>query len=103
MLTSIFWNSINFSFNPPVSETWYLWEDFDLNKKSAYATIWVQELLKFSNDLQLQVILWKIFSAISSKTKVQKLDYFQNININGTDVWLIDDGNTICLMKKDEY
>lgn len=103
MQTTIFWNTINFSFNAPVSETNYLAETFDLTKKSAYATIWIQDLLKFKNDIQLQFILSKIFSSISKTARVQKLDYFQNININWADIWCIDDGNTICLMLKEEY
>ncbi|GAB0175324.1 MAG: hypothetical protein HHAS10_12030 [Candidatus Altimarinota bacterium] len=103
MLTSIFGNTITFSFNTPVSETGFLSENFDLTKKSAYATIGIQDLLKFKNDIQLQFILSKIFSAINETAKIQKLDYFQNININGNDVWCIDDGNTICLMLKEEY
>lgn len=99
----ILWNNITFSFNPPVSETWFLAEDFDFTKKPAYATQWVQELLKYTNELQIQSILWKIFHTITSTVEVQKLDYLQNININWVDTWLIDDGNTICLMTKGEY
>ncbi len=92
-----------FSFNPPSAETWFLAEDFDFIKKPAYATTGIQELLKYDNELQLQSILWKIFHTINSTVQVQKLDYLQNININGVDTWIIDDGNTICLMTKEEY
>lgn len=103
MLTSIFWNSINFSFNPPVSETWYLWEDFDLNKKSAYITIGIQDLLNTENEFEVNEIYSKILKTISDKAKISKLDYLQKVSINWIETWCIDDWNTICLMTKEEY
>lgn len=97
------WNKITFSLNSPTKETWFLNEDFDFNKKSSYATLWVQELLKFDNDFQLQFIIAWIFKILKEETKNQKLDYLQVININNTEIWCIDNWDTICLLTKEEY
>ncbi len=97
------WNKIIFSFNSPVQETWYISEDFDFTKKSSYATLWVQTLLKFDNDFQLQFIIWEIFKILKEETKNQKLDYLQIININNIEIWCIDNWDTICLLTKEEY
>lgn len=97
------WNKIIFSFNSPVQETWYISEDFDFTKKSSYATLWVQKLLKFDNDFQLQFIISWIFKILKEETKNQKLDYLQIININSVEIWCIDNWDTICLLTKEEY
>lgn len=103
MQTTIFWNTINFSFNAPVSETGFLAENFDLNKKSAYITIGIQDLLSTTNEFEVNEIYSKILKTISNKAKVSKLDYLQKVSINWIDTWCIDDWNTICLMTKEEY
>lgn len=103
MQTTIFWNTINFSFNAPVSETNYLAETFDLNKKSAYITVGIQDLLNTDNEFEVNAIYSKILKTISDKAKVSKLDYLQKVSINGIETWCIDDWNTICLMTKEEY
>lgn len=97
------WNKIIFSFNSPTKETLYLNEDFDFNKKQSYSTQWVQELLKFDNDFQLQFIISWIFKILKEETKNKKLDYLQIININNTEIWCIDNWDTMCLMTKEEY
>ncbi|MDD3144746.1 MAG: hypothetical protein PHV23_01400 [Candidatus Gracilibacteria bacterium] len=96
-------NKIIFSFNSPVQETGYISEDFDFTKKSSYATLGVQTLLKFDNDFQLQFIIGEIFKILKEETKNQKLDYLQIININNIEIWCIDNGDTICLLTKEEY
>lgn len=103
MNISLHWNTISFAFDTPIRETGYLTETFDPSKKSAYATLWIQELIHSKNDIALQMVLWAIFGTLSKSAKIQKLDYIQNITLNGVDVWCIDDGESICLMTKGEY
>ncbi len=100
---SIFWNNIEFSFNSPVEETWYISEDFDFNKKTAYATQWIQELLKSNNEIQMSLIIWEVFKTLKKQTNSQKLDYLQTIKINNIEVWCIDNWDSICLLTKEEY
>lgn len=100
---NIFWNNIEFNFNSPVSETWYISEDFDFNKKTAYATQWVQALLKYNNEIQVSLIVWEVFKTLKNQTNSQKLDYLQVIKINNTEIWCIDNWDTICLLTKEEY
>lgn len=92
-----------FELNAPTSETGFLKEDFDFLQKWAYATDWIQELLDISNEIVLQIFLGKVFTYLKVKAKLQKLDYLQKIQVNSIDTWLIDDGNTICWMRKEEY
>lgn len=103
MNLSVYWNSITFAFNIPTKETGYLSETFDIREKRAYATCWIEELLKFEWDIMLQMILGAIFGTLSKTAKIQKLDYLQYITINEVEVWCIDNGESICLMRKEEY
>ncbi len=100
---NIFWNSIKFNFNLPIEETWYISENFDYIKKSAYATSWIKDLLKFTNEIQVSLIIWEIFKILKNQTNSQKLDYLQTIIINDIEVWCIDNWDSICLMTKEEY
>jgi hypothetical protein len=100
---SIFWNNIKFNFNSPVEETWHISEDFDFNKKTAYATLWIQELIKYNNETQIRLVIWEIFKTLKKQTNSQKLDYLQVININWIDTWCIDNWESICLLTKEEY
>lgn len=103
MTISLHWNIVYFSFDAPIRETGYLAETFDLSKKRAYATLWIQELIHSKNDIVLQIVLWAIFGTLGKTAKIQKIDYIQNITLNGVEVWCIDDGEIICLMTKGEY
>lgn len=103
MQTTILWNTINFSFNAPVSETNYLAENFDLTKKSAYITIGIQDLLNTDNEFEINTIYSKILKTISDKAKISRLDYLQKVSINGVETWCIDNWVDICLMTKEEY
>jgi hypothetical protein len=103
MYSSLHWNTVSFAFDAPIRETGYLAETFDLGKKSAYATLGIQELIYSKDYIVLQIVLWAIFSTLSKTAKIQKLDYIQNITLNGVEVWCIDDGESICLMTKGEY
>lgn len=108
---NILWNTIDFNFNAPIEETWYICEDFNLHKNIAYATSWIKELLKFNNTFALQLIIWQIFQEYYNQAKVKKLDYLQTLSINWIEVWLIcnswdnstNEKWTICLLTKDEY
>jgi hypothetical protein len=95
--------TLTFELNAPTSETGYLKEDFDFLTKWWYATEWIQELLSISNEIALQILLGKVFSYLKTKAKIEKLDYLQKIRVNNIETWLIDDGNTICWMRKEEY
>lgn len=103
MNISVYGNSIHFALNVPTKETGYLSETFDLREKRAYATSGIEEVLKFQWDVMLQMILWAIFGILNKTAKIQKLDYLQHIIINDTEVWCIDNGESICLMRKEEY
>lgn len=103
MNISVYGNSIHFEFNVPTRETGFLSENFDIREKRAYATCGIEELLKFQWDIMLQMILWAIFGTLSKTAKIQKLDYLQHITINEVEVWCIDNGESICLMRKEEY
>lgn len=100
---SLYWNIISFNFSLPLEETNFIWEDFDFKKKHAYATVGIQDVIKYDTDITLQLILWTIFQAFYSKAQVSKLDYLQVLTINDIEVWIIDNGDTICLMTKEEY
>lgn len=100
---TIWWNTISINFSLPIEETGFIWEDFDYKKKHAYATIWIQELIKHNTDISLQLILWTIFQAYYNKAQESKLDYLQTLTINDIEVWIIDNGETICIMTKEEY
>lgn len=96
-------NDIVFALNPPTRETSYLSEDFNFRLKEAYITSGIQEMLDISNEVVLQIFLTKVFAHLKITARNQKLDYLQKIQVNGIDTWLIDDGNTICWMRKEEY
>lgn len=100
---TIWWNTISINFSLPIEETGFIWEDFDYKKKHAYATIGIQEIIKYDTDISLQLILWTIFQAYYNKAQQLKLDYLQTLTINDIEVWIIDNGDTICLMLKEEY
>lgn len=97
------WNNIKFNFNQPIEETWYIKEDFNIHSKISYATIWIQELLNYDNDFMLQIIIWKIFNKLYEIAKTRNLDYLQILEINGNEVWCVDNWDTICLLIKEEY
>jgi hypothetical protein len=99
----IWWNTISINFSLPIEETGYIWEDFDYKKKHAYATVGIQDIIKYDTDINLQLIIWTIFQAFYSKAQESKLDYLQVLTINDIEVWIIDNGDIICLMKKEEY
>lgn len=100
---SIYWNDISFTFSLPIEETGFLWEDFNYKNKKAYATLWIQDLIIADSPMLLQLIIWTIFQAFYSEAQKNKLDYLQALTLNGTEVWCIDNGDTICIMKKEEY
>lgn len=100
---TIFGVTLIFELNAPTSETGYLKEDFDFLQKWAYATDGIQELLDISDEVALQILLGKVFAYLRIRAKLQKLDYLQKIQVNNIDTWLIDDGNTICWMRREEY
>lgn len=100
---SIYWNQISFNFSSPLEETGFLWEDFDYKKKTAYATIWIQDLIIADSEILLQLIVWTIFQAFYSEAQKNKLDYLQVLTINWTEVWCIDNGDSICILLKEEY
>lgn len=100
---TIWWNTISINFSLPIEETGFIWEDFDYKKKYAYATLWIQEIIKYDKDITLQLILWTIFQSFYNKAQESKLDYLQTLIINDIEVWIIDNGETICIMRKEEY
>lgn len=100
---SLYWNTISFNFSSPLEETWFLWEDFNYKKKTAYATVWIQDIIKADSEILLQMIVWTIFQAFYSEAQKNKLDYLQVLVINDIEVWCIDNWDTICLLLKEEY
>lgn len=100
---SIYWNNISFNFSSPLEETGFIWEDFNYKSKTSYATIWIQDIIKADSPILLQLIIWTIFQAFYSKAQESKLDYLQTLIINNIEVWIIDNGDSICLMTKEEY
>ncbi|NRH21356.1 hypothetical protein HOO68_04905 [Candidatus Gracilibacteria bacterium] len=100
---TIWGNTISINFSLPIEETGFIGEDFDYKKKHAYATIGIQEIIKHDTTISLQLILGTIFQAFYHKAQESKLDYLQTLTINDTEVWIIDNGDTICIMKKEEY
>ena len=97
-------NRLVFAFNTPIKETGYLSETFDTTKKPAYATPWIEALIECNdNEFLFRTVLGNTFGILRSRAATEKLDYIQNIKLNGVDVWCIDDGNTVCLMTKEEY
>lgn len=100
---SIYWNNISFQFNIPLEETGFLWENFNYKTKPAYATVWIQDLIIADSEILLQLIVWTIFQAFYNEAQKNKLDYLQVLTINNIEVWCIDNGDTICIMKKEEY
>ncbi len=100
---TIWWNTISINFSLPIEETGYIGEDFNYKNKTSYATIGIQEIIKYDTDITLQLILWTIFQAFYSKAQESKLDYLQTLVINDIEVWIIDNWDTICIMTKEEY
>lgn len=95
-------NVIEFKFNPPIEETGGISEDFNYLQKPAYGTIWITELIKSDNDIMVRIIIWKVFQELFETWKVQNLDYLQVVVINQEETWIIDDGYSICWMRKEE-
>lgn len=100
---SIYWNNISFQFNTPLEETGFIWEDFNYKIKSAYATIWIQDLITAETPMLLQLIVWTIFQAFYNEAQKNRLDYLQVLTINDIEVWCIDNWESICIMTKEEY
>jgi hypothetical protein len=100
---SIYWNSISFNFSSPLEETGFLWENFDYKKKTAYATTGIQDIIIADTSISLQLIIWTIFQAFYNEAQKSKLDYLQVLVINGTEVWCIDNWDSICILLKEEY
>lgn len=100
---SLYWNNISFNFSAPLEETGFLWENFDYKKKTAYATSGIQDLIIADSPILLQLIIWTIFQAFFSEAQKNKLDYLQVLVINNVEVWCIDNGDSICILLKEEY
>ncbi len=96
-------NHIIFALNPPTRETSYLSEDFNFKLKRAHITSGIEEMLDISNEVALRLFLGRVFSYIKNKAQLQKLDYLQKVHLNGEETWIIDDGGSICWMRRDEY
>lgn len=92
---------ITFELNTPEEEVGFISEDFDFLKKTAYATPGIAELI--GNCHSVNFTISEIFRNLRNEAQSQKLDYLQKLNIRSTQVWCIDDGNSICLMTKEEY
>lgn len=98
------WNtSIEFQFNEPLEETWFISETFDIRQKPAYGTNWITDIIKGKSEIHTQLIIGQIFQEFYQTAKIQKLDYLQKLSINEIEVWCIDNGSTICLLTKEEY
>jgi hypothetical protein len=96
-------NHIIFALNPPVRETSYLCEDFNFRNKGASITSWIEEMLAIEDTTTLQFFLANVFSYLKTKARLQELDYLQKVELNGEETWIIDDGNSICWMRREEY
>ena len=96
-------NHIIFALNPPTRETSYLSEDFDFRHKGAYITPGIEEMLDIQNAIVLKLFLGNIFAYLHTKAQLQKLDYLQKVQLNGEETWIIDDGGSICWMRREEY
>ncbi|MBW7954425.1 hypothetical protein H3C61_01300 [Candidatus Gracilibacteria bacterium] len=97
---SIYGNEIDIKYSSPETG---ISEDFDFLKKHFYMTIGVQKLFIIENEIQKRVIATNIINKVCEKAKIEVLDYFLKIEINGNETWLIDNGNDICLMLPEEY
>lgn len=95
-------NVIEFKLNPPIEETNFLKEDFNFQRKPSYATIGITELIQVDNDIIASMIVWRTFRELAETAKIQDLDYLQVVVINQEETWVIDDGYSICWMKKEE-
>ncbi|GAB0174575.1 MAG: hypothetical protein HHAS10_04540 [Candidatus Altimarinota bacterium] len=100
---SIYGNNISFNFSLPLEETGYIGEDFNYKNKTAYATLGIHDLIIADSDILLQLIVGTIFQAFYSEAQKNKLDYLQVLVINNIEVWCIDNGDSICIMLKEEY
>lgn len=92
---------VKFEFNPPVSETGFLKEDFDSVTKPAYATPGIAEAIEPSAPTRLAVT--EIFRIFRERARTTPLDYLQKLSLNGTEAWCLDDGNSVCLLTPSEY
>jgi hypothetical protein len=89
--------------NPPIFSEGGLKEDFNYSLKPAYMTLWIQTLFSHTNALQVQLFFGSLLRLYFETAKVQPLDYRQKLTIDQTEVWLIDNGATICLLLPEEY
>ncbi|MBP9779571.1 hypothetical protein KBD33_03030 [Candidatus Gracilibacteria bacterium] len=99
----IYGNNISFNFSSPLEETGFLGEDFNYKKKTAYATTGIQDLIIADSPILLKLIVGTIFQAFYNEAQKNKLDYLQVLIINNIEVWCIDNGDSICILLKEEY
>jgi hypothetical protein len=92
-------------------------EDFDFHKKPFVSTIGTFDLIdlsefeKLSSPLIFRMVreslkkkvIGEIINTLYERAKSTRLDYLQKLKINGTECWVIDNGNDICLLLPEEY
>lgn len=100
---SILWNRITFHFNPPEKEWSFKNKEFNYSTQICYRTIWIDKLLKYDNDEQIQIIMKNILNILSNQSYKQKLYIFQILYINRMPVLCGDDWYTILLTTLTEY
>jgi len=107
MKHTILWNTVELFFNKQKKQFRSIIPTFNFLEQIFVTTPWVNDILISETEEGLKLIQQVVFSEIimklKEKAKIEKLDYLQKITINSHKCWLLDDGNSICLMLPSEY
>lgn len=94
-------SKITFEMNGPIEETGFISENFDFLSKPAYATVGISEIISRRSDVQ--PVIFEIFRIFRNEASKRKLDYLQKMTIDGVNVWCIDNGSEIAILRPSEY